>query len=405
VGEEPAVSARLAWSIFAACVLLSAAGVALLAQVPAVALERAGNSFVLSTLFVVVLLVFGLVGAVVASRLPGNPIGWLFLALAALEATYELAFGWTHYTLNADPGALPGAAYTAWVADWTSPLSPPALVLVLLLFPDGRLVSRRWRYVAWLCLPLLLLIVVDYALAPGPISEFPSVTNPVALEGAGWLANVESEPFVFALLCAAVASLVVRFRRSRGSERQQLKWFAYAGGLMATYLLVSSVLLAVVGDEAGDESYLAGFLFAAVLSTLPVAAGVAILRYRLYDIDVVINRTLVYGALTATLAGAYLGCVLLFQLLLSPLTEDSDLAIAGSTLAVAGLFGPARARIQAAVDHRFYRRRYDAARTLEAFGGRLREQLDLEALAGDLRGVVRETVQPAHVSLWLRRPR
>jgi hypothetical protein len=187
---------------------------------------------------------------------------------------------------------------------------------------------------------------------------------------------------------------VRRFRRSAGAERQQLKWFAYAG-----------VLLAMLMPIAGAFWYRTVLIQAGValaFNAMPLAVGVAILRYRLYDVDVLINRTLVYGALTATLAGAYLGLVLLMQLAISPLTEQSDLAIAGSTLAVAVLFRPARSRIQAAVDRRFYRRKYDAQRTLESFGGRLRDQVDLEALGGELRAVVHDTVQPAHVSLWLK---
>jgi hypothetical protein len=393
---------RLPWTLFGAGALLSATGIALLAQVPAEALDRANTSFALQVLFAAVLLVFGLVGAVVASRLPANPIGWLFLALALLDAVFELAYGYTHYTLSADPGALPGVRWAAWVADWTSPLSPPFLVAALLLFPDGRPPGPRWRWVLWLCAPLLALILLQYALAPGPIDEFPSLTNPVGLEGARGLSDVEAEPLAFALLLAAAAALVVRFRRSHGVERQQVKWFAYAASVMAAFLVLASLGDALFGGEDSDDSIAAGFLFAVCISGVPVAAGIAILRYRLYDIDVVIRRTLVYGTLSATLAAGYLGCVLLSQLVIG---AQSDLAIAASTLSMATLFRPARARIQSAVDRRFYRSRYDASRTLEEFGARLRDELDLEALGDDLRGVVEETMQPAHVSLWLRSPR
>ena len=190
-----------------------------------------------------------------------------------------------------------------------------------------------------------------------------------------------------------------RFRHARGDERQQLRWFAAAGGVFALACVIYVAPFSPLpSDTAGQAVVLLTFC------GIPVAAGVAILRYRLYDLDLVVNRALVYGALTATLVGAYVGSVLLLQLALSPLTEQSDLAIAGSTLAVAALFGPARRRIQALVDRRFYRRRYDAALTLERFGGRLREQVDLDALGVDLKAVVAETVQPAHVSLWLRSP-
>ena len=389
---------RLPWILFATAALLSATGVVLLAQVPSEVLERADNSFVLSALFAGILLVFGLVGALVASRLPHNPIGWLFIVLALLEGVYELAFGYTHYTLHADPGSLPGAEWVAWVSNWTGPLSPVFIVAALLLFPDGRPPTPRWRWVLWLCIPQVALSLMQYALAPGPIDEFPSLDNPIGLDGVPWLADVNSEPFISVLVIAAAAALVVRFRRSHGVERQQVKWFAFAAGLMAAFLIVGGLAQSVIGEERSDDSIAAGFVFAAFISGVPISAGIAILRHRLYDIDVVINRTLVYGALTATLGATYLGLVLLLGLAVG----ESNLAIAASTLAVAALFRPARARIQAAVDHRFYRGRYDAAQTLEGFGSRLREELDLEALGADLRGVVRETMQPAHVSLWLR---
>jgi hypothetical protein len=387
---------RLAWAIFGVSVALSVAGVALLAQVPEELLVRADNSLLLSALFAAILLVFGLVGALVASRLPANPIGWLFLALALIEGVYELAFGYTHYTLHADPGALPGVAWTAWVANWTSPLSPPFLVAALLLFPDGRPPTPRWRWVLWLCAPMLAAGFASNAFAPGRLVEFPSLTNPAGIAGTEWLASGASDPVAFALIVAAAAALVVRFRRSHGVERQQVKWLAYAAAMMAAFLVLSTIATEIAG--ADEDSIAAGFLFAACISGVPVAVGIAILRHRLYDIDVVIRRTLVYAVLTTTLAVAYLGSVLLVGLAVG----ESGLAVAVSTLAVAGLFRPALTRIQAAVDRRFYRRRYDAQRTLEAFGGRLRDELDLETLVGDLRGVVRDTVQPAHVSLWLR---
>jgi hypothetical protein len=380
-------------------------GVALLAKVPDRELERLGDSFALSVTFVGVLTVFAVVGVVIATRVPSNPIGWLFLALAVLEGIYQLAYGHAFYGLTvAEPGSLPLVDVAAWVSAWSSPLSPVVLVPVLVLFPTGRPPSPRWKALLWACVPLLAVIFLHYGLQPGPLPEFPGVANPVVPADATWIPSIASNPFILVCILAAAASLGVRFRRSHAVERQQLKWFAFAAGVMAAFLIAGGAASAILGEEeAGDESNVAGYVFAACISGLPLAVGMAILRHRLYDIDVVIRRTLVYGALTATLAAGYLSCVLLAQLVIG---AQSDLAIAGSTLAMAALFRPARTRIQAVVDRRFYRRRYDAARTLEAFGARLREQLDLEALAADLRQVTGDALQPAHVSLWLReRPR
>jgi hypothetical protein len=211
------------------------------------------------------------------------------------------------------------------------------------------------------------------------------------------VAALGSVAVLFAAL-ASVASLVVRFRRSSGVERLQLKWLTYSAAIVGLVLLFVIVAEATTG--VSDE--LSNTLVSVSIAALPVSMGVAILRHGLFDIDVVINRTLVYGALTATLVGAYVGTVLLLQLALGPLTEDSDLAIAGSTLAMAALVRPLRARIQELVDRRFYRHRYDAARTLAGFGARVRAEVELDALSGELRSVVAETMQPAHVSLWLR---
>jgi hypothetical protein len=392
---------RLPWAIFGASVAMGATGIALLAQVPGTVLEEAGTSVWLSALFASVLLVFALVGALVASRQPANAIGWLFLALGALDAGYELAYGWGFHALHADPGGLPAGEYAAWVASWASAVPPVFVALVLLLFPDGRPPSPRWRPVLWASGVVLAIIFVQNAFAPGRLLEVP-VENPLGLPGAGFLTGVPADPAALVLVLAAIASLIARFRRASGSRRQQLKWLAWSAGLIAGFLVLGSVAEAVAGADGGSTEIVWGFVFAVVLSGIPVSAGIAILRHRLYDIDVVINRTLVYGALTATLAAAYLGGVLLLQLALGPLTQDSGPAIAASTLGVAALFRPARARIQAAVDRRFYRSRYDAARTLEAFSARLRDEVDLETVSADLRGVAHRTLQPAHVSLWVR---
>jgi hypothetical protein len=275
---------------------------------------------------------------------------------------------------------------------------------VLFLFPDGRPPSPRWRHAYWLFGALTVLAIVGSALDRRRLHAYPDMENPLGVGGrAGEViqaANLVGEavgaPTVFLV---ALASVVYRYRRASGTTRLQIKWVAYAAALMVLCFAASFLVGERVPLIVSDVLFLAGF---AGFGLIAVAAGTAILRHRLYEIDVVIRRTLVYGALTALLGGTYLGLVLLFQLLLDPVTQGSELAIAVSTLAVAALFGPARRRIQGVVDRRFYRRKYDAERTLAAFSARLREEVELETLAADLAGVVRETVEPAHVSLWLR---
>jgi hypothetical protein len=268
-----------------------------------------------------------------------------------------------------------------------------------LLFPDGRLVSRRWRWAAWCAGAGIVGTFVTTGLLPGPIDDLPQLENPYGVESP--LLDPLTGIAVLVLLAGiagSAASLIVRFRRAEGEPRQQIKWLALAGAVAAVVVPTASAGSGLWGDGITNIASMLGVL------CLPLAVGIAILRHRLYDIDVVINRALVYGALTASLVAAYVLCVLLLQFVLSPLTANSGLAIAASTLAVAAMFRPARARVQAIVDRRFYRRRYDAAQTLDAFGDHLREELDLDTLGTDLRGVVADTMQPAHVSLWLRNP-
>jgi hypothetical protein len=340
-----------------------------------------------------VIIGFAVVGALVASRQPNNPIGWIFGAGALAFSLSGLGEAYAIYTLFANPGALFGGGEAmAWLSVWVWVLGGVPLVsLFPLLFPNGKLLSRRWRHVARLAVAALVILGVSIAFSPGPFDDFSQVENPYGiggvagdvldgLQGLGWL-------LLIICLIASATSLVLRFRRAHGIERQQVKWVA-----AASVVLVASFLSWEVWEGMAPLGILA----------MVVAAGVAILRYRLYDIDVVINRALVYALLTATLAVAYLASVLALQLALGPVISSSSLAVAVSTLAVAGLFRPARARIQELVDRRFYRRKYDAARTVEAFTASLRDQVDLDAIGGDLRGVVEQTVQPAHVSLWLR---
>jgi hypothetical protein len=336
------------------------------------------------------LIALGVVGAVVASRQPRNAVGWI---LCVIPVSMGLLILGVHvfWSFELD-GQADATQWAAWLASWIwTPAIFGSFVLFPLLFPTGAPPTDRWRPVAWAGLAGCAAMTVGFTFTPGTFEDLPAV-NPMGLGNRLGTAAEIANGLGFLLLVvgtlAAIASIVVRFRRSRGIERQQLKW-----------VTVGAALLPLSQVPSGDFGYAALLLGALVLVG---AVAIAMLRYRLYDVDVVINRTLVYGALTAILAGVYLGSVLLLQLVLSPLTEESNLAIAGSTLAVAALFRPARVRIQSAVDRRFYRRRYDATLTLANFGARLRDQVALDNLSAELRGVVAETMQPTHVSLWLR---
>jgi hypothetical protein len=339
---------------------------------------------------------FPIVGGVVATRRPENAIGWLFIAIGICSGITLVCAAYADYALFADRAELPAGAWAAWVAAGFDVAFFVAIDVLVLIFPTGRPPSRRWRWVLAALLAGAFLLAVNTLLQPRTVFDPLPVENPAGLDGAETLLDVVEAAGALLLVPAAVITYVGalwRFRHARGVERQQFKWFALA----ACFLLVSFVLTMVPRLDDATMA-LIGFGFAGI----PVAVGIAILRYRLYDIDRVISKTLVYGALTVILGLAYAGLVLAGQVLFSSFAGGSNLAIAGSTLVVAALFLPLRSRLQRFVDRRFYRRRYDAQRTLDAFGARLREQVDLETLSADLRGAVVETMQPAHVSLWRR---
>lgn len=344
-----------------------------------------------------------LLGGLIASRHPQNPYGWLWLGFSFGFALDGLAWAYSAYALLAEPGSLlaprtvgTGVAGLGWAVGLT------CLPLLLLLFPDGRPPSQRWRFVVWadLVAGAVLLIVAPFI--PGR-SGFAPVKNPL---GIGGVAGETITTIVSAMVCVLFAtvvlsalSLMVRYRRARRVERQQLKWFALAAVFVGASLVANTLL----DLDKLHGNVLSELFDSAALASLYVAVGVAILRYRLYDIDILINRALVYGSLTAMLVLVYLGGVVSLQYAFRALTgQESQVTIVASTLAIAALFNPLRRRVQGFVDRLFYRRKYDARKTLEAFGSRLRDERDLDALSDDVVGVARRTVQPAHVSLWLR---
>src|SRR6266508_2822907 len=340
------------------------------------------------------------VGAVLASRRPAHPVGWLMLGIGLLVAADGVVSEYVGYGVVARPGALPAASYLAGISNGLQVLWLACGGFVLLLTPTGSLPSPRWRWWARVAAAAPLLLVLLFAVDPHPLApEHPTVDNPLAVPvPAGVLLAVAAVDavIVLATLVAAAGSLVVRFRRARGTERQQLRWVAVGAAVVGAVALLVGV---VAGAMAKDRVVLAAL--GTCVALLPLATGAAILRYRLYDLDRIISRTLAYGLLTVLLGGGYAGLVLGFGQLLG---SNSPLVVAGATLAAAAAFQPARRRVQQAVDRRFNRRRHDAAQTIAAFSARLRQQVDLDTLTVELLAVVEQTMQPTRVSLWLRPP-
>lgn len=348
-------------------------------------------------------LAFAGVGAVVAARRPENPIGWLFLAIGVVEPISAFAEAYARF------GTIPGAAVPmpALVGVFGAAMYTMAnafIILILLLFPTGGLPSPRWRPVLWATVGWLALMPFFVLLAPGPIGETLPIANPIVgplalREMALMIRPLEELSFVPLLLLAAGA-LLGRWRGAGLRERAQLKWFGSATMLIVVAVLAESMVSAFGTPQQTNIVWLV--LLVSAVASVPISAGIAILRYRLYDIDLVIRRTLVYGALVAVLGGSYVGLVLAFQSVLGELTGGDTLPVALSTLAIAALFGPVRARVREIVDRRFYRSRYDAQRTVEAFAGQLRDAVELDTVGRTLVAVANRAVQPASASVWLR---
>jgi hypothetical protein len=354
---------------------------------------------------------YSVIGAIVASRLPRHPIGWICCAIGFTGAVEHFSGEYAVYAMLARPEALVGGKAMLWIQNWFWILIFGLIVFLLLLFPNGRLPSNRWRPFAWLSAAVTLLGATLAAISPDVGLDvlgssdnrhiYTSLPNPLGIEGLPNLFR-PVQMLVLALGPVAAASVVVGRRKARGVERQQIKWLLYAGAIFFVGIFLKNTIFSLLGGVPWGM-WVGNLLVAVGGLGGPIAIGIAILRYRLYEIDLIINRTLVYGSLTAMLVALYFGGIVVLQRVFVILTgQQSTLAVVASTLAIAALFVPLRRRVQGFVDRRFYRRKYDARKTLEAFSTKLKNETDLESLNNDLVGVVRETMQPAHVSLWLR---
>jgi hypothetical protein len=380
-------------SLVAFAALCTAAGLAILASSFALPVPDSWGFRGFPAIFAVT---FTWVGAVLAWRRPRNAIGWLLLAAGVMSALQVVLGEYASFGTIGRLTPLSGAVFAAWVVSWIWVFLVTLVAVFLpLLFPDGHFLSRRWRAAAWLGAVTAILIALTIGFSSGPLNNAAYADNPYGL----LVTSDTSLPLIGVTLLglaavAAAASLFVRYHRSRGTERQQLKWLAFEAIVLSLAVLIGS------GPNQGAKW--PSVLLIGALALAPIMIGIAVLRYRLYDIDVLINRALVYGATTAGIAIAFLAGILILQSLLRPIMSGSEVAVAISTLASVALFQPLRGRVQRTVDRRFYRSRYDAARTLDDFRARLRDEVDLDAVRADLVSAVRDTVQPAHASLWLR---
>ena len=410
---SPRAASWLAWSLGGLSIIMFAAGFVFAVLSSFVGGAGVSGGFLIFMPF----LAFPVVGALIASKRPENPIGWICLVAGLFWMLIVLGEGQSAYEL-ATTGTVKSSvtldALTFWM--WVPPVGLLGIYMIL-LFPNGKLPSRRWRPFAWFAGSVMAVISVSFIFVPGPLEGHKGVQNPFGLEWLAWLADVAVFIVLMLPLCilASAFSLVLRYRRSGGVVREQIKWLAFAASFVGLVYFVGLIGQIFFVPESLDANVSSQLLWVSIVNNLlllsyagvPVAVGFAVLRYRLYDIEVIINRTLVYGVLTVSLASIYLGGVAGLQYTLRALTgqeQQSQLAVVASTLVIAALFNPLRRRIQDFIDRRFYRKKYDARKTLEEFGTRLRDETDLEDLSGDLVEVVRDTVQPMHVSMWLREP-
>jgi hypothetical protein len=419
-------AAWVAWSVLAVCVVLITLALVLDFTTEELPLEVGGFRYDpgFAVLTGVLSLAYPAVGALIASRLPTNPIGWIFCGLGLIYVTRRFAMAYADHAMLVNI-ALPWGEFAAWFSTWIGFATPTLGVFLMLLFPGGRLPSGRWRIVVWITVLGAAMTALGVAFMPSSLLTHSDVGNPFAMVGVIYgklttyqffgVSRLVGMTLLSTSILAALFSVILRLRHARGNDRQQIKWFLFAA-VPLTVLGSLDELNNIVAYFTTDFMFrpvyllyslglLVPVVYVEVLALLlvPVCTYIAILRYNLYDIDVVVNRTLVYGSLTATLVALYfLGIVVLQRFFVLLTGQQSTLAVVASTLLIAALFSPMRRRIQSFIDRGFYRRKYDAAKTLEVFSAKLRDETDLDALSDDLVGVVRETMQPAHVSLWLR---
>ena len=395
----------LVWSLLGGSILLKVGAVALVLAMPADQRPAEGLAFLIWTPGV---LAFAVVGALIAARRPANAVGWTFLAVGVAEPVYMFAEQYALIGTVIAPDSLPGAGLVGVTGAALSSGLLFGILLTGLLFPTGHLPSSRWRPVLAISVAWLGVVVACTVLAAGPISETLPTPNPAAAPGeVGRLAaevRAVADSIGAALLLLTAPALVVRWRRSEGAERAQLAWLVYAiAVLVVTVAVVMPVWdLELLGPITPSLDLAFSALLVAAVGGIPIAAGMAILRHRLYDIDVVIRRTVIYGVVIALLAAFYVALVLGLQAVLTGITGGGTLPVALSTLAIAALFRPVRSRVRALVDRRFYRSRYDVQQTLETFSWQLREQLDLASVSGTLLQFTSEVVRPTSTNVWVR---
>ena len=386
----------VAWVVCAVAFVMAASGAVLSTLAPSRPAEEGGNAvFAIGT--AIAIIAFAIVGALIASRRPDNRMGWLFLAAAVIFGGGTTA---GYYAAVVPP--LPRREIGAWLSGWTvdGPGFFTLFVFFLLLFPSGHLPSPRWRYLARASVALTAGLVFFLAFKPGTLVSLDRA-NPFAIAALGPIWKIAELPlFLGTMACvpAAAVAFVLRFRRSRGVEREQLKWFLLAAVFIGIAVAVAPAIFAIK-----TLWWVWPVVFFAAFTSIPVAAGIAILRYRLYDIDRVISRTLSYALVTVLLGGTFALVVLVPTAVIGVGGRGTpDWLVAVATLVIAALFRPVRRRVQNAVDHRFNRARYDAATTIDAFTTRLRDEIDIDTLEAELRGVVSRTMQPRHITVWLR---